>query len=546
MKISTGDFETDPFSVERALAGRGVEPFCVGYYDGADFLYWWGNDCPAKFAAYLRSKEEAEICYFHNGGRFDFIFLMPYIDGELRIVNGRLLSAKIGNVELRDSWGIIPEPLKQASDGNKLDIDYTVMERDKRDNHRDDIVKYLRVDCVELWKLCAAFVEEFGARMTIGGTAMRELKNRHEFAQASPAFDRDVRPYYMGGRCQAMGAGIFHGTWRVYDINSAYAFAMREIQHPIGSTFNWNNRITSRTAFARVRAINRGALGMHTPEGLRFDVEKGEFNATIHEIKAGEETGRLKVLRVIQALDFQEWGTFEDFIDTFTSKKIAAEKRDDKIHRDFYKRVCNSAYGRFAIDGAKHLDCTLTGAADPAPLPQPSMTCMRGECCGECWRVFETGPGYIIWYRPAQRQQYDNIATGASITGATRAILLRALDKADMPMYCDTDSIICRSLGVDVDPLALGKWKLEDLPKKSGMTEFDELAIAGKKLYACFRNGEPVKHACKGVRITPDEIRQIARGAEITHRNIAPTMTLGGSVTYITRRVRRTAMAQKF
>ena len=146
-----------------------------------------------------------------------------------------------------------------------------------------------------------------------------------------------------------------------------------------------------------------------------------------------------------------------------------------------------------------------------------------------------------IFGKPAKSKPYFNVATAASITGAARAQLLRALAVADTPIYCDTDSIICKNLpegkGIKVSDTYLGAWKIEK--------SVDEMAIAGKKLYACWKNGEAVKWASKGVRLEANEIREIAEGEEKTYRNPAPKFGFDGGAKFITRRVKATALNQE-
>ena len=136
----------------------------------------------------------------------------------------------------------------------------------------------------------------------------------------------------------------------------------------------------------------------------------------------------------------------------------------------------------------------------------------------------------LLWSKPAEEAKYNNVATGASITGAARAVLLRGLSQSVDPIYCDTDSIICQEFTGAVDGAALGSWKLE----KTG----NSIAIAGRKLYALFDGDECVKAASKGVRIAPDEIVKVAMGETVVYERDAPTYRLNGNVDWITRKVR--------
>ena len=69
------------------------------------------------------------ICYAHNGGKFDWHYITPYIDDyePLTIIAGRLAKFTIGDCEFRDSYNIIPAPLSAYK---KDDVDYNIFEKD--------------------------------------------------------------------------------------------------------------------------------------------------------------------------------------------------------------------------------------------------------------------------------------------------------------------------------------------------------------------------------------------------------------------------------
>jgi DNA polymerase elongation subunit (family B) len=540
MKIAVFDFETDPFK-----HGRKPEPFACGWYDGSIYLHWWESD-PAtlieKIVTHIRSINEPMIVYAHNGGKFDFMYIMREFE-TLKIVNGRVLCGTIGSCELRDSWGIIPESLAKATKGKKKEIDISKLERDVRDKHRDEILDYMKTDCVELWKLVDAFAAEFGNKLTIGGTAMKELRKHHDIQTGDADFDKQFRDYYYGGRCQVFEPGIHHGRFNVVDINSAYGYVMAELLHPVSTYHVVSQTITSRTDFALIEAENDGALPVRTKTGLSFTCEYGQFFTTRHEIEAGVETGRLRIKRVIRAIEFPEKTTFGEFINHFNSKKVQAELDGNQILRDFYKRVNNSSYWKFAQNPEDHCEYTLTRIDEALPQPQYIVGMTKANAV-DCWRLSCTNGDYFIWERPSPRKTYYNVATAASITGATRAHLLRGIAQATRPLYCDTDSLICEAFDGELHDTKLGAWKLEKYAVTPGgaktHSDITEVCIAGKKLYACFINGVGVKKASKGANVPFDEIRKIANGATYVHKNIAPVFKLDGRVEFVERRMKRT------
>jgi hypothetical protein len=140
----------------------------------------------------------------------------------------------------------------------------------------------------------------------------------------------------------------------------------------------------------------------------------------------------------------------------------------------------------------------------------------------------------VLWRQKSEDDRRYNVATGASITGAARAVLMRGLAGAKRAVYCDTDSIICESLtGVAMDDKRIGAWKLE----KSGT----KIAIAGKKMYALYDGRKVVKIASKGVTVTGAQICDAARGKTIITVRDAPTYNMTHrSVRFIKRKVRAT------
>src|SRR5208282_6395785 len=94
-----------------------------------------------------------------------------------------------------------------------------------REKHRDEILSYLRDDCIDLHLLCTRFHQEFGDALTIGSAALRQLKKYHTFVSGNQEYDKNFRKdFYFGGRNQVFRSGIITGPINVYDVNSMYPF----------------------------------------------------------------------------------------------------------------------------------------------------------------------------------------------------------------------------------------------------------------------------------------------------------------------------------
>jgi hypothetical protein len=133
---------------------------------------------------------------------------------------------------------------------------------------------------------------------------------------------------------------------------------------------------------------------------------------------------------------------------------------------------------------------------------------------------------------PEDKWRFYNVATAASVTGATRAHLWRAICASDGVLYCDTDSIAAADPVVELGS-DLGQWEVEGA--------FSEGAIAGKKLYG-FKyagktgptdaNGKRVRYklASKGARLTYAEVRKIAKGETVRYIPEVPTYRISGFI----------------
>lgn len=529
--IYTLDVETDPFQY-----GRVPRPFVCGLYDGDKFSYTWGKDCVPQMEEKILSLPPGLI-YMHNGGKFDIYYFMRMIFGEKAfIVNRRIVRAKVRlpsgkHHEFRDSYAIMPFPLK---DFDKGEIDYAKMERAVRNKHKTEILTYLKRDCESLHRLVSEFVMRFGPYLTIGSLAMKELRGVHEFEPLGPYADQDVRErYYYGGRVECFQKGIMPGPWKVYDVNSMFPAAMKHFEHPMEMPEAETVRIRKSTCFITAEGRNYGAFPQRTRDGLRFDIEDGTFHVTRHEWDAAERLGLFEPRKIRRCVNYRRRATLEEFVDKFYALRKKAKDSGDTFGAIFYKYILNSAYGKFAQNPEKYYEWAITGidASAPASKGRPKKDGSKPVEWSRGLIAPDAEFPFCVWMRPSANHSRYNIAVGASITGAARAIMMEAIANADTPIYCDTDSLICRELNFgEVDPSKLGAWKLEH-------EGIDTAMIARRKLYALMKDGECVKMACKGVRFDAAQIERVCRGETVVYKRDAPTFKLDGSVGFIERRI---------
>jgi len=526
-ELATWDTETDPFK-----HGRVPVPFCNGLRIKNDYFEFWGEDNIDQFIEFLKTTDKQLSIYAHNGGKFDFFFLLEkgIIDSELFMINGRIVKATLlnGKHEIRDSYAIIPVALAAYQ---KEEIDYSWFEKERREEHKNEILHYLAKDCDYLYELVEAFIDRFGSQLTIGSTAIKQLRKMHPFERQYENHDEKFRPFYFGGRVQHFEGGVLRGQFKVYDVNSMYPYVMKEYKHPVGKKHTIYTRDFPINAkgehesdlpyFITVTGLNRGAFPVRTDRGLSFNEPRGTFNITSHEFIAALKHGLFTVEKIEQVIVLDEYITFGDYVDRFISEKIEAKKNKDKVSELFSKLLLNAAYGKTSQDSRKFKDNFIR----TPDMEYPDFN--------DGWVLEEIHPHYELYTKPNPSDKFYDVAIGASITGAARAVLMEALATAKRPIYCDTDSIICEELGegVPLDPFTLGAWDLE--------AEGDKLAIAGKKLYALFDHGKPVKMASKGARLKPSQIVELCQDRIINWCNDAPNFSVKGGIRFIERNIQK-------
>jgi hypothetical protein len=524
LNVAVLDIETDPFK-----HGEEIAPFACEFYSANEYMVFWGEDCVPKMAAYLRTLPIAYLIYAHNGGKFDIVFFGDEIENPVKVIGSRIVSCRLGKHELRDSFAIVPVA---QSEFEKTIIDYNLFKRHRREANKTEILLYLHDDCVGLYKIVRAFQDRFGDHLTVGGTAMSELKKIYYVGKGTKDHDDLTRPFYYGGRVECFESGVIEGDWHVYDVNSMYPYVMHSFDHPDGKhyfatendTLDKRGRLNSCGAelyFAHVHCDSLGAFPQREKGGgISFPHKTGEFWVCSHEIRAALRLGLVRRVKIISALVPRSMTRFNKYVDKFSADKIAAKKAGDKIAYLFAKFMLNSAYGKFGQNPENYKEFLLVRDVSERPGPP--------------WVLDTYTKTYELWSMPADSGGYYDVAVAASITSASRAVLMEGIALNERVAYCDTDSIIIdgKANGISLHDDKLGAWKLE--------CKGDTLCIAGKKLYSLFDNGKPVKSASKGVHITPQQVAMIASGETATWQSEAPSIRLGKKMSYITRHVRKT------
>ena len=544
--IWCADCETNPFDGESE-----IKPFIWGITNGDDYYEFTDTNEFLDFAV-----QQDGIIYAHNGGKFDWFFILHRLEQftPVMVINGRLAKFTIGAAEFRDSYNILPVPLSAYQ---KDEIDYAIFTEEER--HKPEnwaaIREYLKSDCFYLHEFVTRFVSDYGLNLTVASTALKQWSkiSGMKTPETTKEFYNTFSKYYYGGRVEPFKTGCGDLNFKVIDINSAYPFAMMSY-HPWGDSYDQrldlpNTDSAISRCFISLRCRSRGAFPYRSKNGLGFpnDNQIREFYVTGWEYLAARDTDSLHGCEILSVTQFKESIEFSDYVNHFYKLKEESKGVDEAAYQ-FAKLFMNSLYGKWAANPEEYSEYEIV----PQSFIAAAMYC-KGchapnmyECdCGNYNGMnfnCNLGDHFALMEKPLSesKQRYYNVATAASITGFVRAYLWRALCKCDKVLYCDTDSIAAVGFdGIDLDPLRLGAWDIE--------AECNYYAIGGKKMYA-FRKKpdtfDPKKEkewkiASKGVRLTPDELIQVAKGETVKYSPLAPSFSISNGVDYHPRKVKK-------
>ncbi len=533
---AVGDVETDPFK-----HGRVVRPFCCGFYDGTSPKTWWGPDCIKHLLA--RCKLYPGIVYFHNLGKFDFHQFFGFADCSLfrdaAMINGRLVSIKYGLCEFRDSFAFVPMGLAGYE---KTEMDYATFLPHRREKHRESILSYLADDLKDLRAMLTDAFKLYGFHLTLASAALWIME--HKFGKKIPRLserdDRWFRRWYFGGRVQFWSLGRHVGRYRIYDINSAFPWAMTKnhwftAQQWTEGEGGYPKRRRLQSFYLISCAEAGGAIPVRQKNGsVEFPfgpIDKAFI--TGWELFSGLRTKAIRGVKVAWWWSPSRVSNFGPYVREYFRLKRTAKTSG---LRNLYKLILNAFYGKMAINPRVFRDVEIR------PYRQPPRD-KQGKI-DPSWEVVfdDRGRGITVWDRPAKltSRSFINVAISASITGKVRSYLQEVIAQT-RPIYCDTDSVITKKtiprkrLGS-----GLGQWKKEAI--------CDVVWIGAKKIYVAHKAQFPwrkrgrkgdvfvkglgyterksFKFALKGARLSIESMIAVCEGRQRTSYQPAESHSL--------------------
>ena len=296
---------------------------------------------------------------------------------------------------------------------------------------------------------------------------------------------RAIRDQVMrGGFCFCVHR--YSGPVWKYDLNQAYAAAMREAKLPSGRCI-WSSHLHAfaDVYIARVRARN---FKNRIPFYYR-DMEKGRSVFGLQEIGETWLTSiEIEQLQregwhvdILESWFWESGFRLKEYVDRLEALRVG-EGRDPKdAQGEMVKMIGNNSYGK-TVEQLDGLDLIMSAEQPEGFSPYPV-------------DELEGAPGLeLVWYKIAEPmlREYHQPQIGAFITAQVRMVVRRAaLKNPDAWLYADTDCVMYRApVRLDIDPRRYGAWKVE--------AEGERYKIIAKKVYTS--SDGKTKHA-KGMNV---------------------------------------------
>lgn len=454
-------------------------------FSGYRFVAWNANNFDVYFIA---------ACLLHSP---EYI-LRPYLTKGKKVRGLKVILRENEKVswEFLDGMSMtgIQKPLKNflqvfAPEFGKLESP-AFNDGEEFDPNNKDHVAYAMRDSVGLYHgMIAAeqiVVKHFniGLQPTIGNMGIKIFQSFipleiSVWALPMPV-EKIVRDHVMrGGYCHCVKR--YYGPVWKYDINQAYAAAMREAWLPAGSVVHTDKvHPAAKCAIYLVDAVHRKNIVPFYWKNLEqeslFSIDRLE-NAWITSIEYEQLKREGWRMTIKDGYFWNDYFKMKKYVDRLEELRNSGEGGSKGAQGEMVKAIGNNSYGK-TVEQLEGLELILSREC-PTGYAQYQDD---DELFQHIWFKFND-PGLREYHQPH---------IGAFITAQVRMVLRRAIMlNPEAWLYADTDGIMfSEPVDLDISPTIYGKWKIE--------AEGEMYRLITKKVYA--NNDASEKHA-KGVNI---------------------------------------------
>jgi hypothetical protein len=461
--------------------------YAIGIYDGVNLKIFTekqkNNDGYIEWL--LDNLKDGDIVYAHNGGRFDFLFVIEYMkNNKIKPFNFNLIHGSVAmftikykdkRITFKDSMLILPFSLRQLTNDfdvkhKKLEMDYELGLEDERFND------YFANDLYGLYEVLEQ-VPELRSKLTIASNCINVFRNifyKQKFTRNNYNVNELFRKGYFGGRTEIFklyGTKLYY-----YDINSLYPYVMSNFKYPLPIRDNYTKVFKYNGDgyyFIKAEIDNKyiPVLPYRMQKSKKLIFPLGKFSGWYYspEIELAKQEGyKIKVYKgySFNKVDY----LFKDYVDYYYKIK----KNSSGAKKAVAKLMLNSLYGKFG----QH-DFLTSYSFDYDKKDE-----------------VEWGKAYSPLFNMKEKkylanQDFVHPEISGMITSYARVTLYNLFKRADFDVYyCDTDSIFTSKLLKTSN--ALG-----DIKEEAQVKEFVALA---PKVYAYTDMNDGYYSHIKGMR----------------------------------------------
>jgi hypothetical protein len=496
------DFEfASPLSSMQALRSILVQTFLVPEFEGAKFIAWNGNNFDVYFVAAALVRDERYVIrpYMTRSKAVRGIRVSLKEDGDSR--TGRAWEFLDG-IAMLGLTGVTLEKFLDtfAPDYRKLTgvIDFERGEEFDAANPRH--CDYAMRDSVGLWhgmqRAQSIMLETFDEPLavTMGGVCIKVFQAHiPEGVSVKPldeGIERTVRQYVMrGGFCYCVRR--YDGPVWKYDVNQAYAAAMREAELPAGDVFHVRGlHQSARVYIARVSAVNPDNRVPFYYRTLVDGRMTSQFSATrIYdtwltsiEIEQLEREGWQ--ITFAESYQWAEHFSMVEYVDRLERLRTNCEGGPKGAVGTMVKATGNHSYGK-TVEQIEGLEFVM------APECPPGWSPYYGDDAEPLEHVF------FRFTEDMREKAYHKPQLGAFITAFVRMQIRRAALLAPHAwLYADTDCVVFSedvTARLDIDGARYGAWKIEEAGT--------HYKIIAKKVYTEIGDGPALSRSAKGLNV---------------------------------------------
>lgn len=462
----------------------------------------WVSWLSLLFKNYLLvPKNHSTIFWAHNGGRFDFLFILKcltylgYKDSDITIAKKDSIYLCIrvyfyplkkhgGNtkywIEFRDSYQLLPHSLRDLCESFNIYDKYHI-EKGYLDHKsinefnyleldiHESINEYLKGDIISLFYILESFQNKLKTLFKIDALRCltlpqlslkifrnifyNPLEDKNKITLLRGVLHNFIAESYFGGYTMVYKPFVKFGYF--YDFNSMYSFVMKKWM-PTGHPKQYDiiRGLNNLFGFAKVKIIAPDIyyplLPIRTKNGLIYGSGSWIGVYFSEELKVAVELGYQIVL--IEAIEFEKSKPFDRFVDCFYDLKTNSI---DKIERLIAKLMANALYGKTAQKPITRLTKIMSDNQEILNIHIKYTNVKTSLIMGDKYLVeYDINPNddlikdpllYIHLWNEAMDCIESNdscVQIASAVTSYARILLHELKINTNDVIYCDTDSIV--------------------------------------------------------------------------------------------------------